>query len=56
MTDILQAIEADIRRRKAHQAQQIAISQNAKAREQKWAALIAQSTKELRNETHALSR
>lgn len=42
MTDILQAIEADIRRRKAHQAQQIAISQNAKAREQKWAALIAQ--------------
>lgn len=46
MTDILLTIEADIRRRQAHQAQQIAISQNAKAREQKWAALIAQSTKE----------
>ena len=42
MTDILRTIEADIRRRKAHQAQQIAISQNAKAREQKWSALIAQ--------------
>lgn len=46
MNDILRTIEADIRRRKAHQAQQIAISQNAKARAQKWAALIAQSTKE----------
>ncbi len=42
MNDILRTIEADIRRRKAHQAQQIAISQNDKAREQKWAALIAQ--------------
>lgn len=56
MTDILQAIEADIRRRKAHQAHQIAISQNAKARAQKWAALIAQSTKEPRHDSHALSR
>lgn len=46
MTEILQAIEADIRRRKAHQAQQIAISLNAKARAQKWASLNAQSTKE----------
>lgn len=42
MNDILRTIEADIRRRKAHQAQQIAISQNAKARAQKWAALNAQ--------------
>lgn len=46
MVDILRTIEADIRRCKAHQAQQIAIGQNAKARDQKWAALNAQSTKE----------
>lgn len=46
MNDILRTIEADIRRRKAHQAQQIAISLNAKARAQKWASLIAQSNKE----------
>lgn len=49
MNDILQAIEADIRRRKSHQAQQIAISLNAKAREQKWAALIAQQPAQSKN-------
>lgn len=54
MTEILQAIEADIRRRKDHQAQQIAISQNAKARERKWDALLKEQHTKVNHDPNAI--
>ena len=46
MTHILESIEAEIKQRKAREAQQMAIAANARVRAKKFADLIAQSTKE----------
>lgn len=46
MTHILETIEAEIKQRKAREAQQIAIAANARVRAQKFYAIIAQSKKE----------